>query len=236
MLRIAICDDDKCILITLSEYLTHYSFLNNCELEIRTFSTAQELLDTEFSYQILFLDIMLDSGKDGIELAKQIRKTDSTSLIIIISSRSDRHEDAIEATIFWYVIKPFTQDRIYTVLDEAFAYWQKNHRFFPIRFKQETVYIPLQDIILIESYARKRYIYLHDRTLKTVETWQNILERVGAESCFFKPQKMLLVNLNHIQSSSKTGIVMDNGRMIAFNKSGYRAFQTAYNTFLGELL
>lgn len=235
MLRIAICDDDRYITKRLSDYLMQYSFQHDCEQLVCAFSTAAELLETTFQYDVLFLDIMLDAGQDGIEIAKQLRKINSTPIIIIISSRADKHVDAINATIFRYIVKPFSQKQIDQIMDEAYQYLNKNERIFPIYFGKETHYVLLHDIIFVESYNRKRFVCTKDRTIKTTESWCSFMERISGESCFFKPHKTLLINLYHVRSNTKTEILMDTGKRVTLSKGGYYAFQEAYIKFLGDI-
>lgn len=235
MLRIAICDDDNYISKRLSDFLLQYSFQHDREQLVCTFSTATELLETTFHYDVLFLDIMLDAGQDGIEIAKQLRRIDSTPIIIIISSRTDKHVDAICATIFRYIVKPFSQKQIGQIMDEVYQYLNRNERIFSVYFGKETHYVSLHDIIYVESYNRKRFVYTIDRTIKTTESWHSFIDRISGEQCFFKPHKTLLINLYHVRSNTRTEILMDNGKRITLSKGGYYAFQEAYITFLGDI-
>lgn len=235
MLRIAICDDEIKIQEQLKKYIFQYFFQRNKDVEIHCFTAADELLCASCDYQILFLDIMLDNNNDGIKIGKILRERDNTALYIIITSRTDRFADAYEATVFRYLVKPYTQKEIDMVLDQAIKYFSNNKRTIPIYYRQQTDYVNIKDVILIESYMRKRYIHTKTQKYQTTETWNSLLTRLSSEPCFYNPQKSFLVNLHHIKSNTKASVIMDNGREIALRKGAYKEFQEAFNKFLGDI-
>ena len=103
MLKVVVCDDDFMIYEQIKEHINHYCIHNNREFEIKYCPTARKLLDTPQVYNLLFLDIMLDSGNDGIEIGKQLRNAGNTALFILTTSRTDRTLDGYETSAFRYL-------------------------------------------------------------------------------------------------------------------------------------
>lgn len=236
-MNIAICDDDVCILHKLKDYLIKCSFHQGQDHSIAVYNSAAAFLASNFRYDILFLDIMLDEGQDGIEIAKRLRETDSTPILVFISSRTDRHSDAIDAVVFKYMVKPVSQEDIFQVMDKICAYLKKNDRIFPIHFGQAIDYVLLRDIILIESYGSRKTVVVKGReqAIATGEPWHVLIERAGNEPCFYKIKKMLLINFHHLQKITHSEVVMDNGRRILINKGSYYRLQEAYARFMGGM-
>lgn len=234
-MNIAICDDDAYVLQKFKDYLIKYSFLHEQDPNIVVYNSAAALLASKLRYDVLFLDIMLEDEQDGIEIAKRLRETDSTPILVFISSRTDRHSDAIDAVVFKYMVKPVSQEDVFQVMDKIYAFLKKNERIFPIHFGQAIEYVLLRDIILIESYGSRKTVVVKGREqgIATGEPWHVLIERAGNELCFYKIKKMLLINFHHMQRLTHSEVVMDNGRRILLNKSGYYRLQEAYARFLG---
>ena len=74
-----------------------------------TSTTAEELLDylNNHTIDVLFLDIDLNSASNGIEIAKQIRKTNKFTYIIFITAHFEYIVSAYECKTFDFIHKPF---------------------------------------------------------------------------------------------------------------------------------
>ena len=74
-----------------------------------TSTTAEELLDylNNHTVDVLFLDIDLNSASNGIEIAKQIRKTNKFTYIIFITAHFEYIVSAYECKTFDFIHKPF---------------------------------------------------------------------------------------------------------------------------------
>jgi len=233
-MRIAICDDEMEARKRIEKCVSNYCGRKGLKLEVCNYASAEELKCALFDYDILFLDIMLDHDNDGTLVGQELRKMGNTALFIITTSRTDRYADAIEATIFRYLIKPFEQSSVDKALDQAAEHLRISKQTLPVVYRQRTDYVKITDIILIESYMRKRYIYTKDRKFQTSETIPEIADRLKNEDCFYRLQKSFLINLAHIESSTKTCVTMDNGRDIRYLKGKYDEFQNKFTRYLAD--
>ena len=67
MFTIAICDDDKNILVSIKKYIEEFAIENNMSVSIDLFHSGRELLKSSLKYNIIFLDIILQE-ENGIEV------------------------------------------------------------------------------------------------------------------------------------------------------------------------
>ena len=216
MLRIAVCDDDLGVYEQIKECMFRYWMPKNREYEGKYYPTAESLLQAPPTYSILFLDIMLDKGNDGIAVGKELREQGNTALFIITTSRKDRTLDGYEATVFLYMIKPLHQDRVFQVLDAAIQHMEYDTDRYVLRHKQRTDYIFFKDIFYFESYQRKRYIVTKSHRFSSSATWAQIIKPVENNSDFFSPKKSSIINLNHVSSHNKHDVTMPDGRAFKF--------------------
>jgi DNA-binding LytR/AlgR family response regulator len=206
------------------------------EYELGYCPTAQELLDTPFNYDILFLDIMLDNGNDGIEIAKKLRAAENKALFVLTTSRKDRALDGYGATVFRYLVKPVIYEEFATVLSDGMRLLEDYRRVYKIRFKYQTAYVPIRDIIYVESYMRRRFIVTKERGYPTTTPWSELEEQFSAFPNFFSPRKTHIINLAHVTEQSHVGVTVSNNVRLKFAAGMYEQFLSAFSKFINERL
>lgn len=73
MFTIAICDDDKSILDSIHKYIKEFASENNLSVSVDLFDSGRELLNSSLKYNIIFLDIILQT-ENGIDIGTILRK------------------------------------------------------------------------------------------------------------------------------------------------------------------
>lgn len=235
MLRIAICDDDAYIHDELHNMLVDYSIRIDFDIEITHFYSAEALLGAPFDYDILFLDVMLDKGFDGVEIGIRLRQRNCRALFIIITSRADRSEDAYEATVFRFIVKPLSATKVSKLMDAVHQYMLYNsNEYLKVTYRNIDHIFHIRDIILIESYMRQRHVITKTSKQATNETWDLLLRKLERFPCFVRIGKSYLVNMHHIRAVSASSVTLSNGLVINFNKHSLEMFNCSYNAFLSE--
>lgn len=102
MLRVSICDDDVATLSQLEELVRQY--LDPGELCLATYSGYGEFLTTRQYVDLLFMDIDLGDGC-GIELAKEVKKTDSGTCVIFVTAHPEYVEESFEVEPVYFLVK-----------------------------------------------------------------------------------------------------------------------------------
>ena len=232
MLKIVVCDDERSVFEQMEKYVMHYSMAKNIEYKISHYATAKDLLNAGHDYNILFLDIMLDNGSDGIAVGKQLRIDGNTALFVLVTSRADRAIDGYEANVFRYLVKPISREQFYSAMDSLIEELEYNQKRVAIKFKYETSYIHAKDIIYVESYSRKRHVVTRTGRYETTADWEEILEQLSGYPYFFAPKRSYLINLMHVTNQSPAKVVMSNGERIAFDNGKHEQFLVAFSNLL----
>lgn len=60
----------------------------------------------------------------GVDTAKRMRADDSGCILVFLTSSMDFMPDAFSCHAFEYIVKPFTEERIFQVLEDVFPFWQ----------------------------------------------------------------------------------------------------------------
>ncbi|HYE81808.1 MAG TPA: response regulator [Clostridia bacterium] len=124
MKRILVIDDTKNIRMLLTKCLEHEGY------QVDTASDGQEALDMfkKGRYDLAFLDIKM-SKLSGTEVLKSIREVGIETPVIIITAYATV-KNAVECTklgAVTYIQKPFTAEKIRTVLNELMIRHEDNH-------------------------------------------------------------------------------------------------------------
>jgi len=97
--------------------------------KVITAANGQEALEHYHLYkpQILLLDICMPE-KDGLEVLKEIRKTDLKTPVIIMTAHTEQKYlmDAVELYITKYLIKPFNKNNLLEALNECIKVMSKD--------------------------------------------------------------------------------------------------------------
>ena len=88
MIKFALCDDNTKMLSKLKDILENIFLINDYDASVVfTCDNPNSLLEfvKNNEVNVLFLDIDLDSNSNGIDLAKEIRKTNKSIYIVFVT-------------------------------------------------------------------------------------------------------------------------------------------------------
>ena len=161
-MEIALVDDMNYDRDKLYQIISYYLNIKNIDCTIYTYSSAEEFLKDFFKHKFImvFLDISMP-GMTGMQAAYEIRKTDKKVNIIFATVEKEFALEGYEVHAVGYILKPFNQDKIYSVLDHVL-----NDMILPqyinIKESRVTVQIMLDDLYFIEM--RNHYAEFHTST------------------------------------------------------------------------
>ncbi len=210
--KITICDDSAEDIALLSGALSGYDSL----FEITSFTSGKklvdELMDDNFSADILFLDIYMPE-MDGILTAQKVRSKKNDIKIIFLSSSKDHYPQAYELFAFNYIEKPFRKERLYAILDRALGELRKESGYkISIQYKGAVHKVDCRDILYIESQNKLLLFHFADEnTLQCYGRLEEILNEMPGQF-FIRCHQSFLINLSHVtelkENYLRTGKVM----------------------------
>ena len=234
MLKIVICDDERSVFEQLKEHILRYSMVHNIDIsqKVLYYASAAELLDAKDDYNILFLDIMLGEGLNGIEVGKKLREMGNTAMFIMVTSREDLALKGYEATVFRYLVKPVSQDEIYRVLDDAVKAMEYDRNIVEVKFGKTRRLERVKDILYVEDYNRSRYIVTKSEKYQISATSDVLMEQLSSLHHFFRARTSYLINLAHVTEIVRDKITMSNGDKIILPKERRKEFSSKLFDFL----
>lgn len=198
--RIAVCDDIDRERQTVVQLLSEYMDQNNLYVPIDTFSSGEDLLDSDISrYSLVFMDIFL-GGMNGMETAKTLMKKNKRMQIVFASTSIDFAAEAFTIEALHYIVKPIEKKQLYYVLDKFFEGFTSMRTIeVKVGRLEESIYI--SDIMYIEAKGKKTLIHLKNGILEASQSLTEMGEMLPAGE-FCMPIRWALVSMKEIMSIS----------------------------------
>lgn len=215
MLHIAVCDDDIKMLGEVKQILTDYCKAKKLSFKISAYCDGTDLLASEESFSIIFLDIEMQQS-NGIEVAQKIRIMDMNVPIVYITSYIDYWRRAYKVHAFDFITKLFKTEDLYKVMKDYLAALDDA--------REETVTLPtddgvacfkMNDIYYLMFEAKKKvYVYTADGRVLVRENLTDIYNMLNKER-FYKTRRDCVLNLKYVQKiQNEFVIIMKNGDML----------------------
>lgn len=231
-MRIAICDDEMHQIDLLKKLTSVWAKNNNIKIRINTYDSAEDFKQTKAECDILLLDIQM-SGQNGVALAKELRQTNETLMIIFITAIPDYIQEGYEVSALHYLLKPVDENKLYATLNKAYKTLTSAKKSIIITQSSEHYRILLDEIIYIESFGHNINIVT---ITKRYEVRKNISEiETELDNRFFRCHRSYIVMLKYIKHISANEILLDNGQTIPLSRKLYKdIFQMFIKYYKGE--
>ena len=230
MLRIAICDDEKLILMQMEKFIREFEIPSSVDL----YHSGEGLLMSGRHYDIIFLDIDMQ-GINGIETARRLRKQDKKVKIIYVTGYGDYASSAFSVHAFGYLLKPVKREQIYRQMREALSYTEQEAPPQIVRFETEEGIkdLDVKEIYYFEYLNRKIQVKTTAGAfwLKgSITLMAKKMEKYG----FCMPHKSFVVNLFQVKTLKGYDITMMDGSLIPLSQKKSVEFREKLSKFLAK--
>ena len=232
MIQVAICDDEE----NIRGYLKKLILEQNTDCEVVEYQSAEEFLQSKKEYDLMYLDIELDTEVSGLELAKKIRKKNSKKqpLIIFVTGYREYVFDVFDLDAFHYLLKPILKEKFIEIFQRAI-------KRLECRDGREENMIYIQSPTLNKIISSEEIDYAESQNHKVIlHTKSGVLEYYGKisdleaqlQGQFFRIHKGYLVNMSYIDSYTKCEVKLCNHDVLPLSKYKYTDFVKAYLRFM----
>lgn len=224
MLPVILCEDEEIQLMKLKNELDLYIVMEEINAKIIGYYRRPEELLQDLSAiakpAVYFLDVELNSGMNGIELAEKIREEDPRGFIAFITSHQDmifetfnRQVEAID-----YIIKKEgMMERIKQVLNKALKRYGNPenmvHKTVGVSIGKSRMDIAMNEIIAVTPAGRTRKLrfYLEYGIMDCDGQMKNMTEFLDED--FIQIDKSCIINKTYISRYDELNrvIFMNNG-------------------------
>lgn len=228
-MTIAICDDETPMRMMLFNHLEHYSAKRGLCFTYDEFADGAELISSGQSYDLIFLDYKM-KNTDGLETARELRRTNNNTPIIFLSSYPNIVFDTFEVNAYRFLVKPIDETKLSQAMDSLLASIGNNNCVI-IKNNDITQRINTNDIIYAEAENTHCCIRLLNESIiykKTLSDFEKLLH----DDCFFRCHRSYLINMQHIVSFTDQFILLDNQEKALISKLRRTSFKQAYLSYI----
>lgn len=197
----------------MMEYCKNYGASRNIRIALYPFVSGEAFLQNLHGdmYDVVFMDIFM-TGISGVETARQLPSKDHACILIFLTSSADFMPNAFSAHAFEYLLKPFTQERVYQVLADAMKLIPASAKYVDIVSERKTQRILPADVLAAISARHDLDIVLQDgRVLYPRMKAMDFLAQAGHDMRFLSINKGVIVNMDYITSIKDRSCTMKNG-------------------------
>ncbi len=231
-MKIAIVDDDIQMYDRLNTYLTE---LLGDSSEVVYFDSGEAFLNAPKSeiFDLIILDIFM-SGITGMDVAREIRKTDREVKIVFSTTSNEFASESYEVDACYYLHKPFGRDRVKAMLDRLNL--AKVEKMRTAKLPDGTSVV-LRDIVYVDFASHCVTLHGRQNGDTVVRTpFSKIEPLLCAYPYFFSPSKGIIVNFYEVTAQIGDTFKMSDGSIIPISRRRSKEVIDAYSSFLFEQL
>ena len=237
MLRIAVCDDNSEDLSNITSMIDEYSFtLGESHTIIYTiFHNAADLIaamEQGQNFELVLLDILMPF-MTGMNAAKEIRQFNTSVFLIFLTSSPEFAIESYSVDAFYYALKPIIKQQLFQLLDKVlFELEEQEGTSLLIKTKIGLSRVYLKRIEFAEIIGRTIcYHLINGSVMETIGTMQELEVKLLPHSCFVKPHRSYIINMDYIQTLKQHKIVMNSLTSIPLPKANYQTVKSAYLSY-----
>lgn len=236
-MRLAICDDNDLERNLLHSLLKKYFFETSVRCEFTLYDRGTTLyydVMENIEYDIIFLDLFMGDSF-GMHIAQKLRDISYCGKIVFCTVSADYALKSYDVYASGYILKPYSLDEIRRTLDRFMP--EYNCSCYLIKQKSNIVYIPLNEIMYVESNNTKCILH------RTENREYNVYKKLGQieaelnDPRFLRCHQSYLVNMNYVSEANDV-FLLQNGEKVLIRKKSKKEFQQIlleYKENLGDI-
>lgn len=234
MYKIAICDENADCVKYIEKKVSENLNSNAAFLEF----TSGDVFATKIGngFDLVFLDYELN-GISTLELAKEIKKNDSDTIVVFLLSGKDLSL-AKKLHPYRYLLKSMSNEEIESEMKDILKYLVRKNKvsYLSTRVEDGTKKIIKKDIYEVSKYKGGSLIRYYDSekgmvlSIKSLDSVRTIFGRLGPKSYAFIGSKHF-INLKRIKNLDGRDIMMDDNSKISISLGRKNKFNRIYTEY-----
>ncbi len=199
MISIAILDDEKIAIEETKKCLETYFKETGDEANINEFDDATSFINNYTPrFDLIFLDIQM-ARENGIDIAKKIRETDSTSVIVFVTNMANLAVKGYEVDACDFIVKPLDYFSFKIKMNRIMERVRQNDEngFILIQTENGKIKVKSSSIRYIEVFKHHLIYHLTDGDYQAYGSLSQVEENLGND--FSRCANCYLINLRYVK-------------------------------------
>lgn len=215
MLRIAILEDEEDCVKKETEIIKQYFDGKRILYDTAVYMNVEWFLLglKEEVYDLYILDVKMPF-KNGLEVAREIRKEYPDPVIIFVTNYIDYAVEAYEVNTYRYIPKGKLKEKLFLAFDSLLpAITEREERCYMIKKRGEIEKIPYSDIYYLKKDGKYVSLVHRHGEVKIRETLIGILKKLDSRE-FLSVEKSYVVNIRHVMQVKGYDLLMRDGAVV----------------------
>lgn len=231
-MKIAVLDDERFFVEDILERINHFQINDVVPNLFNGFTNPIQFLEsfTIEQYDLVFIDVEMEE-KDGLEVAREIRKIKQNCIIIFVSGFDYKH-DSYKVEAFQYIDKPIDEILFQDELDRAIRKYKRLNQNIIINTYTGNKCIFTRDILYLRTSYRHYYLYTTEKIIEGAS--KSIMKAKGEliQYHFFQINRSVIINLGQIDTFTSEWLTMNNGETFTIAKKRRKDFKIKYMEYI----
>ncbi|MCI5493093.1 MAG: LytTR family DNA-binding domain-containing protein [Lachnospiraceae bacterium] len=229
---IAIIEDQSSYRQQLHDKIRGWAAAYHVETNICEFVNGEVFFRLPIHYHIIFIDIELDKGINGVEIAKKLRKNGYQGEIIFTTSHREYILEGYDVHAYQYLLKPIDQTKLLRALENIYSRYSAD--FYTIFNRGNVIRLKYRNILYITSSNHNVDIHLNgvDKTYSPKIKFNTIVKSFPKN--FKQCHRTILVNMDYVSHISKTELSLLDGTVLPISATYLSNIQQAMIQALSE--
>lgn len=234
MIKIVVCDDSRHDLDIIKGELEKYAQKKHLNFDVSYFSNPEmlmyELADGKTA-DIYILDVSMP-GKNGFELADEIRKHAPTAVIMFLTSMEDQAAKGYKSKALRYIIKLNLEHDIEEALDSAvYETKEAEQKVITLHKYSDFWRIPFDEIISVNRVSRQLLVTTKNHGELTDNRGVTELYKLLDDNRFVFIDRSCFVNIDYISQIIGYNLKLKNGVVLPISR---RSLQSVKQTLVEQ--
>ena len=200
-MNIAIVDDRPEDREGLARVLKRYAERRGLEFQIEAFASGEAFSAGAFAgrYALIFLDVYMGDGMNGVRTAELIRRQDEQALLVFLTTSREHQAEAIHWHVYDYLNKDGMEEKVEALLNRILRRRAEEQKKLSFTTEKIPVSIPYDRLVCIT--ADRNYLMIRDAAgseYRTRTTFSGILEELGKDARFLQVLRGVIVNMDYL--------------------------------------
>lgn len=236
MIHIAICDDERSLVDSLTALIRQYEMEKSEEIKVTVYYDGLELIEKyDATIDLIFLDIQMKLV-DGLRAAKRLREMDEKVGIIFLTTLTQHGLEGYKYQALDYIIKPLKYARLRVELDRFISRRQKEESPFVVVSNDSGKYkILLNSLRFVETFNRNLLFHSKQENIVCYRSMKEIAKELAPHG-FVRCHSGCLVNLAYVKGVRKLELTLITGETLAISQPKRKEFMEQLTEFWGDML
>lgn len=239
-MQVIVCEDERIYQKFMQEKIAQWIQKTHHEdVRVTFFNSSEDLLECwqkGIKVDILFLDILFRNEMNGMEVAKQIRETDSVIPIVFVTNSEAFLKDGYVVRALRYLSKPICYEDMALCLDVAYKQYTLAHNEYLILSDVgRRLALRHDEILFVEAQYPYTLIHMLEQK-EPIKIRCRFLDLVPKlpEELFISCHRSYLVNIVHVRAVKQNIIMLSTGQELPLSRSFAEHLNDAFDSYYQE--